>query len=112
MIIRSPSEPTPVSKLITMFKTASCLRRFFEDTDNAQGGASYELCLQVDREIRDIIQQAPTYLRPNADLESLPPFAQWMNHYFIMSVSSKPVTARLYRAESDPLSDRSLTNFS
>lgn len=95
MIIRGPSEPTPVSKLITMFQTASCLRRFFEDTDSAQGGASYELCLQVDREIRDIIQRAPTYLQPNADLASLPSFARWMNHYFIMSVSEQ-TRARLF----------------
>ncbi|ORY63814.1 hypothetical protein BCR35DRAFT_308781 [Leucosporidium creatinivorum] len=87
--IRGPDEPTPVSKLIVLFKTATCVRRFFEDMNSSNGGLSYDLCLQIDREIREIMLKAPRYLQPDAEVEGFPPYVAWMRHYFILSVSHK-----------------------
>lgn len=85
--IRGPDEPTPVSKLIVLFKTATCVRRFFEDMNSTNGGLSYDLCLQIDREMREIMKKAPRYLQADAEVDQFPPYVAWMRHYFILSVS-------------------------
>lgn len=77
-----------MSKIILMKAVASCIRRFFEDI-NSTGGLSYDLCLQIDGEVRKIISTAPAYLAPNANISHLPPWVGWMSHYWTMSVQHK-----------------------
>ncbi|KAK4704734.1 hypothetical protein P7C70_g1473, partial [Phenoliferia sp. Uapishka_3] len=88
LIIRPLEEPTHVSKLIISIKVASCVRRFFEDV-NSLGGLSYDLCLQIDREIREIIRTCPSYLSPDANIRHLPSFVGSFRNYWIMSVHHK-----------------------
>lgn len=103
LLIRGPAEPTPVSKLIVLFKTAACVRRFFEDM-NSTAGLSYDLCLQIDGQIREIVRQAPKYLQSEAEVDSLPPYVAWMRHYFVLSVSeaftASPAMAAITCADS------------
>ncbi|KAL8279331.1 hypothetical protein RQP46_008368 [Phenoliferia psychrophenolica] len=64
------------------------IRRFFEDV-NSLGGLSYDLCLQIDRDIREIISTCPVYLSPDADVRHLPAFVSSFRNYWIMSVHHK-----------------------
>ncbi|GAA5936355.1 hypothetical protein JCM3775_006477, partial [Rhodotorula graminis] len=100
---RPQDEATCVSKVLVAHKVASCIRRFFDDVnsaatarpDRANGAGagdhlSYDLLLDVDREIRDIIETGPAFLRADdRAIEAQPPWVRWMLHWWIMSVSHK-----------------------
>lgn len=78
-----------MSKILVAHKVASCIRRFFDDV-NARGDRdlSYDLLLDVDREIRGIIETGPAFLRADDKaIEAQPPWVRWMLHWWIMSVS-------------------------
>ncbi|GAA5853284.1 hypothetical protein JCM9279_003345 [Rhodotorula babjevae] len=88
---RSQDEATCVSKVLVAHKVASCIRRFFEDVNSRPDRElSYDLLLDVDREIRDIIETGPAFLRADDKaIEAQPPWVRWMLHWWIMSVSHK-----------------------
>ncbi|GAA5905433.1 hypothetical protein JCM8208_004277 [Rhodotorula glutinis] len=91
---RPQDEATCVSKVLVAHKVASCIRRFFDDVNvnsRPDRDLSYDLLLDVDREIRDIIETGPAFLRSDDDkaLEEQPPWVRWMLHWWIMSVSHK-----------------------
>ncbi|KAM0753038.1 hypothetical protein T439DRAFT_323651 [Meredithblackwellia eburnea MCA 4105] len=88
LVSRPLEEPTVATKLIISIRVASCIRRFFEDV-NSLGGLSYDLCLQIDREIREIIRACPSYLHADTDLTHMPQFVASFRDYWIMSVSHK-----------------------
>lgn len=67
MISRPVEEVTTVTKLLLSWRIASCVREFF-DGMNTSDGLSYDLCLKVDREIRETIRAAPKVMREGADL--------------------------------------------
>lgn len=81
LVNRALDEPTTVTKLLLSMRIASCVRVFFEGMN--VGGLSYELCLQVDKEIRDTIRAAPHSLQANSEISHLPPYIR-----FMVSVSS------------------------
>ncbi|GAA6064445.1 hypothetical protein JCM10212_000144 [Sporobolomyces blumeae] len=89
LVHRSPDEPTIVSKILSTYQVATQIRRFFEHVNcstNA-GEPSYELCIDVDRQIRKIIEDGPGFLK-----EETPSSEAWvkhLRHYYIISVSHK-----------------------
>ncbi|GAA5925623.1 hypothetical protein JCM1841_004790 [Sporobolomyces salmonicolor] len=91
LLSRSQDEPTPVSKILLSYQVAACIRRFFEEVNSTlTGEPSYELCLEVDKQIRKIIEDGPGYLKAEGNVEGeYPPWVQWFKHYWIMSVSHK-----------------------
>ncbi|BGP49118.1 hypothetical protein JCM10450v2_004998 [Rhodotorula kratochvilovae] len=91
LINRPQDEPTCVSKLLIAHKVASCIRRFFEDVNSKPDRElSYELLLEVDREIRAIIDDGPAFLKADNDkVDKQPAWVRWMLHWWIMSVSHK-----------------------
>ncbi|KAI5480534.1 C6 transcription factor [Pseudohyphozyma bogoriensis] len=84
LIARPMEEPTPATKLILTFSIANSIRRFFEEVNSA-GGLSYDKCLEVDKDIRQVIRTAPSYLDPAANISHLPPFVESMRNYWWMS---------------------------
>ncbi|GAA5910394.1 uncharacterized protein JCM6883_002992 [Sporobolomyces salmoneus] len=90
LVQRSQDEPTIVSKIIATYTVAACIRRYFEHvfSSASQGkSASYELCLEVDREIRKAIEDGPKFLKvedPNSE-----EWIKHLRHYFVISISHK-----------------------
>ncbi|GAA5948642.1 hypothetical protein JCM3765_004953 [Sporobolomyces pararoseus] len=90
LVHRSHDEPTIASKIIASSEVAACIRRYFEHvySSTAQGeSASYEFCLEVDREIRKIIEDGPKFLKvedPNSE-----EWIKHLRHYFVISISHK-----------------------
>ncbi|GAA5835326.1 hypothetical protein JCM5353_006735 [Sporobolomyces roseus] len=89
MIQRPHEEPTTVTKILFTYQVAACIRRFFEDVNcsTSRGGPSYELCLDVDRQIRAIINDGPAFLK--VDHAGSEEWVKNLRHYYIISVSHK-----------------------
>jgi len=87
MIQRPHDEPTTVTKILFTYQVAACIRRFFEDVNcsTTRGGPSYELCLDVDRQIRAIINDGPSFLK--VDHAGSEEWVKNLRHYYIISVS-------------------------
>lgn len=85
LVYRPLDEATPVTKLLLSMRIASCVRVFFDGMNG--GGVSYDLCLQIDAELRDTIRGAPEALQVNSDISHLPPYIRFMAHYWLMSSS-------------------------
>ncbi|GAA5929142.1 uncharacterized protein JCM15063_004064 [Sporobolomyces koalae] len=102
---RPLSEPTIASKILVTFELAACIRRYYEHvySSTSPGETSYELCLEVDRQIRKIIEESPPYLKaedPNSE-----DWIKHLRHYFVISVSHKLLTCHrvfLGRSFRDP----------
>ncbi|GAA5859897.1 hypothetical protein JCM8547_004378 [Rhodosporidiobolus lusitaniae] len=86
-------EPTVVSKLLVVYKIAAAVRTFFKHVNaTPDKDLSYEALLEVDREIRLVIDSAPPFLKKRDETRENDPaygFVQWLRRYFIMSVSHK-----------------------
>ncbi|KAL8286362.1 hypothetical protein RQP46_004379 [Phenoliferia psychrophenolica] len=88
LVARPMDEPTVVSKLILTMRVASCIRRFFEDINQA-GSMNATLCRMVDTEIRAILATGPSWLQPEINIDHLPPFVSWFRRYFLISTNHK-----------------------
>lgn len=80
LIARPLEEPTIATKLILSIRIASCIRRFF-DAVNFSSSASYDLCLQIDQEIREVLRTSPSYLHAETSISHLPSFVASMRNY-------------------------------
>lgn len=65
----------------------SVVRRFFEGV--SADGVSVELCRRIDHDMRLVLSEGPTFLRPGTDISSFPVWVASARRYFIVSVHHK-----------------------
>lgn len=65
------------------------VRRFFEDMSSTGGNFPPELCRQVDQDIRAVIRDGPSFVRPETNIDHLPAFVASLRRYFLVSTDHK-----------------------